>query len=102
MLFFLKRNILQKPDVGDEELPEREASPVHQSAESEDDEEEVAPAKAKAQIVRNIFMKNCFVIQDFRMMKVNQVTFRGMKVMMNPPIVQSMLMHPMKNFTKNF
>ncbi len=42
----------QKPDVGDEELPENEASPVNQSDESEEDEEEVAPAKAKTQDVR--------------------------------------------------
>ncbi|CAF0832422.1 unnamed protein product [Adineta steineri] len=40
----------EKPDVHDEELPEHEASPVAQSAESEDDEEEAAaPAKGKPQ-----------------------------------------------------
>lgn len=36
-------------------MPENEASPVHQSAESEEDEEEVVPAKGKPQEVQTIF-----------------------------------------------
>jgi hypothetical protein len=38
----------------------------------------------------------------FRMMKVNQVMCLGNKVMMNRVIAPLMLMHPMKNFIKNF
>ncbi|CAF4130632.1 unnamed protein product [Rotaria magnacalcarata] len=56
---YLKQGTLEKeinayrerPDVADEEVPEREASPVHEGAESEEDEEEaaVAPEKVKPQ-----------------------------------------------------
>lgn len=49
---FTKVEFFQRPDVGDEELPENEASPVGQSDESEEDEEEVVPAKGKPQDVR--------------------------------------------------
>jgi fucose permease len=44
----------------------------------------------------------CFQNFDFRMMKVNQVMYLGTKVKMNLLIVQLMLMHQMKNFTRNF
>ena len=37
----------EKPDVGDEELPEKEVSPVAQSDASEEDEEAAAPVKGK-------------------------------------------------------
>ena len=49
--FFIKVRFFQKPDVGDEEIHENEASPVDQSGESEDDEEEAAPTKGKPQDV---------------------------------------------------
>lgn len=37
--------------MGDEEVPENEAPSADESAESEEDEEEVAPTKAKPQPV---------------------------------------------------
>lgn len=43
--------LFQRPDSADEEVPENEASPAHESAESEEDEEKVSPTKAKQQDV---------------------------------------------------
>ena len=47
--------MLQKPDVGDEEVPIDEALSAEQSADSEEDQEEVAPTKAKPQEVNEQF-----------------------------------------------
>ena len=50
-------SVLQKPDVGDEELPIDEVPSAEQSADSEEDQEEVAPTKSKPQDVNEQFLR---------------------------------------------